>query len=78
MLIGAKEPETLGKYPYHLCLTTRKEHPIMVKNLFDTRGGVEMIERCEECNDHIPSDSESGLCEDCERRYVQVSDEDGD
>jgi Zn finger protein HypA/HybF involved in hydrogenase expression len=50
----------------------------MVKNLFDTRGGVEMIERCEECNDDIDSDSESGLCEDCERRYVQVSDEDGD
>ena len=50
----------------------------MVKNLFDTRGGIDMIERCEECNDRISSDSDSGLCAECERRYVRISDEDGE
>jgi len=48
----------------------------MMKNLFDTRGGVAMIDRCEECNDRISSDSESGLCETCEQHYVRISDED--
>lgn len=37
----------------------------MTKNLFDTRGGVAMIDRCEECNDPIAPDSVTGLCRAC-------------
>lgn len=48
----------------------------MMTNLFDTRGGIAMIERCEECNDKIPSDSDSGLCADCESRYVRIEEDD--
>jgi len=48
----------------------------MMKNLFDTRGGIDMIDRCEECNERISTDSPSGLCADCEGDYVRVSDED--
>jgi Zn finger protein HypA/HybF involved in hydrogenase expression len=48
----------------------------MLRNLFDTRGGIDMIERCEECNDRIESDSESGLCPRCETRWVPVNEDD--
>ena len=47
----------------------------MRKNLFDTRGGVAMIGRCEECNNEIPSDSASGLCGNCEDHYVVIDEE---
>lgn len=39
-------------------------------NLFDTRGGLTMMNRCEECHDEISDDSMSGLCRDCEDHYV--------
>ena len=38
----------------------------MTKNLFDTRGGVAMIGRCEACHESIPDDSLTGLCRECE------------
>lgn len=47
----------------------------MRKNLFDTRGGVAMIGRCEECNDQIPEDSTSGLCPSCETEWEVCDDE---
>jgi hypothetical protein len=47
----------------------------MRKNLFDTRGGVAMIGRCEECNDEIPEDSVSGLCTSCEEEWEVCDDE---
>lgn len=47
----------------------------MIKNLFDTRGGISMLDRCEECNEPIPSDSDSGLCVSCEQHYIKISDE---
>ena len=46
-----------------------------MKNLFDTRGGVAMIGRCEECNETIPEDSKSGLCPECEGHYVEIDEE---
>lgn len=44
-------------------------------NLFDTRGGVAMIGRCEECNDPIDEDSVSGLCVKCEGHYIMIDEE---
>jgi hypothetical protein len=47
----------------------------MTKNLFDTRGGIAMIGRCEECNEGIPEDSLTGLCVGCEQEW-EVCDDD--
>ena len=32
--------------------------------LFDTRGGLTMIDRCEVCNEKL-GESEEGICRDC-------------
>ncbi len=47
----------------------------MTKNLFNTRGGVAMIDRCEECNEKIDEDSLTGLCPTCEREAYGEDDE---
>ena len=44
-------------------------------NLFDTRGGLAMLDRCEECNESIPEDSVTGLCPVCLSEW-EVCDDD--
>jgi hypothetical protein len=34
-------------------------------NLFDTRGGTTLFNRCEVCNEKLHEDSDSPVCADC-------------
>lgn len=47
----------------------------MTKNLFDTRGGVAMIGRCEACHESIPDDSLTGVCRECLGRGEEDEDD---
>lgn len=39
--------------------------------LFDTRGGLTMIDRCEQCNEKL-GESEEGVCQDCLAQDLKV------
>lgn len=43
--------------------------------LFNTRGGLTMVGRCEICNEPVREDA-NGLCRDCERDTLRATEGD--